>query len=97
MTDPFLVANAYLVYCTGILSTVAGILKKTDLVERYTKEAEKLKIQFQLEYTSANGRLVSDSQTALCLALHFDLLPVESRGHALDRLVFLIRTRGSFH
>ncbi|MEE4215346.1 MAG: alpha-L-rhamnosidase C-terminal domain-containing protein, partial [Bacteroidales bacterium] len=49
---------------------------------------------FNNEYVTPNGRLASNTQTAYVLALQFDLLPVNMREQAVDRLVENIRQYG---
>jgi alpha-L-rhamnosidase len=90
-TDTHLVANAYLVYVTGVVARIAKVLGREKEAERFANEHSKLKIQFQREYITPNGRLSSDSQTAYALALSFDLLPPESRPAAIQRLDWLVR------
>ncbi|MEO6550047.1 MAG: alpha-L-rhamnosidase C-terminal domain-containing protein, partial [Ferruginibacter sp.] len=46
----------------------------------------KIKAAFIKEYLTPNGRLVSGSQTAYVLALHFDMLPEALRKQAAQRL-----------
>ena len=41
---------------------------------------------FRAEYVTPTGRLVSETQTALILALHFDMVPDEFRPRLLDAL-----------
>jgi alpha-L-rhamnosidase len=92
MTDPFLVANAYLVYVTRLVSRIAEIIGRTDDAESYRDEYSKLQAAFHDEYVSPSGRLVSDTQTGLALALHFDiLLDDKQRKNASERLDWLIR------
>jgi alpha-L-rhamnosidase len=90
-TDTHLVANAYLVYVTGVVATTAKLLKRHKEAQRFDNEYAKLKLEFQREYVTPNGRLASDSQTAYALALSFNLLPPESRPTAIQRLDWLIR------
>lgn len=74
-TEKDLIATAYFYYSTSILSKTASILgNKTD-AERFATLAKNIKKAFIQEFTTANGRLVSHTQTAYALALSFDLLP----------------------
>lgn len=93
LTDPQLCADAYLVHVTGVVAELAGVIGRSDDAERYAKDHERLRRAFQAEYTTSNGRLVSDTQTALCLALHFNLLEEGQRQHAINRLVYLVRKK----
>lgn len=95
-TDSHLVANAYLVHVTKIVSQVAEMLGRSADAKRYAADSGRLKGEFQKEYISSSGRMVSDSQTALALAIHFDLFENDSqRRHAANRLAFLV-TREKF-
>lgn len=92
MTDTHLVANAYLVYTTGLVAKIAQRIGRDADAKRYSAEFEDLKRKFQHEYISPSGRMTSDTQAAIALALHFDLFPTpEQRAHAVSRLEYLIR------
>ena len=93
MTDPYLVADAYLVGTTGVVAGIAKLLGKSD-AQRYEKEHTALRAAFRDEYVSKNGRLASDAQTAYVLALQWDLLESSQIDLAVDRLVRLIRRNG---
>ena len=47
---------------------------------------QNVKDAFLQEYVTANGRLVSGTQTAYALALQFDMLPESMRSQAAARL-----------
>ena len=90
MTDQFLVADAYLVGVTGVVCRIAKLLGKTSDHQRYTEDHVRLRKEFQNEYVTVNGRLASDSQTAVVLALQWGLLEQHQVPRAVDRLVRLI-------
>lgn len=91
-TDPFLVANAYLVHVTRLVADTAKLIGKTTEAASIEAEYQKIFKAFHEEYVSPAGRLVSDTQTALALALHFGILQDErQRKNAADRLDWLIR------
>ncbi|KAL6401189.1 alfa-L-rhamnosidase [Ilyonectria robusta] len=73
-TDPYLVANAYLVHVTKIASEVADRLGEVEDARRYRDDAQRLRKLFRDEYISPRGRLSSDTQTGYVLALQFNLL-----------------------
>lgn len=73
-TDAFLASDAYLVYSTRLLGRIAHVLERTDIARYYEAEARALLDEFHASYVTAKSRVVSDSQTALALLLHFDLL-----------------------
>ncbi|WP_315792574.1 family 78 glycoside hydrolase catalytic domain [Paenibacillus sp. BIC5C1] len=72
-TDIYLVANAYYAYSTELVAKTAKLLGKTTDVVRYEKLYSEIKQAFNAEYISSTGRLVSETQTACVLALHFNL------------------------
>lgn len=96
MTDPTLVADAYLIHSVRIAASVAGILGHDDDKKRYTEEAERLLDSFHAEYVSPNGRITSDSQCAYVVALQFGLHKKDEQAEfwaaTLERLV----RQGSF-
>lgn len=86
-----LVADAWLVHTTQVASELARLVGQTKDAERWAAEAQRLKKEYQNEYITPNGRLMSDTQTALAIALHFELLPERSVPIAAERLALLIR------
>lgn len=78
-TDNHLVANAYLVHVTDLVSQICGILKFKDHAEYYKAEAARLKKLFQYEYMTPNGRLAPDTMTSISLAIAFDLFASPSQ------------------
>lgn len=90
-TDPQLVANAYLLHVTRKMQGVCRALGKVKESERYARDYRQLRAAFANEFISPNGRPVSDSQTAIALALHFDLLEPGQRQVAIKRLDHLVR------
>ncbi len=60
--------------------------KKAD-ADTYTALLQRIKDAFTREYMTADGRLVSGTQTAYVLALQFDMLPENLRKQAAERLV----------
>lgn len=73
-TDPYLVANAYLVHVTELAAKIAACLGETEHERRYGDDARRLRKRFRDEYITPSGRLASDTQTAYVVALHMDLL-----------------------
>ncbi len=90
-TDPYLVATAYLAYSARLLARQATLVGKDDDALVFGQLAEQVTGGFRREFVTANGRCVSDTQTAYALALCFDLLPQEQREHAGNRLAQLVR------
>ncbi|WYZ38309.1 hypothetical protein EsH8_III_000223 [Colletotrichum jinshuiense] len=91
-TDGTLVADAYLVYVTGIVSQIAGVLNIAADAEDFAAEHRRLKQLFQDKYITKAGFIVADSQTALALALLFDLHDTPAqRKAAAERLARLVQ------
>ena len=90
-TDKYLVACAYFVRSSQLLAQTCEVLGEHSDFERYDAIHRKAKAAFQAEYVSSTGRVVSDTPTALSLALVFDLLDNKAhRVHAGARLVQLV-------
>ncbi|KAF5584329.1 alpha-rhamnosidase [Fusarium pseudoanthophilum] len=90
-TDNILVANAYLVYITLVFSKLCSVLGKRELAVKYAQDGERLKALLQRRYITAEGNLMSTSQTGLGFAIRFGLYPEnkeqrKTAGKALDRL-----------
>ncbi|KAL4778777.1 bacterial alpha-L-rhamnosidase-domain-containing protein [Aspergillus varians] len=91
-TDGTLVADAYLVHITSVLAQISSILGETANASRYESDARTLKSRFQAKYISPAGLLVGDTQTALSLAIVFDLHDDPAQAAAAgDRLARLVR------
>lgn len=90
-TDGTMVADAYLVHVTDIVAQVAVIIGNAAAARSYQAEFDKLKRTFADKYISNTGLVVGDSQTALALAICFNLLATPSQrkvaGARLARLV----------
>lgn len=74
-TETAYVASAYYYYSTQILVKAANVLGKFDLAEKYSRLAEEVKQSITNEYFTPNGKSSINTQTALILALHMDLVP----------------------
>ncbi|WP_030925123.1 glycoside hydrolase family 78 protein [Streptosporangium amethystogenes] len=94
-TYPEIVATAYFARSADLLARTAALLGRAEEESRYQALAARVRQAFQNEYTTASGRLLSDSPTAYVLALEFALLPGPlQRRHAAARLVELVRGSG---
>lgn len=87
ITNKHMIAQCFFAQSTQMLINTAEVLGKTDDVKVYTEMLDKVKKAYMDEYMTANGGLVSSTQTAYVLALHFDMLPENLRQQAADRLV----------
>ncbi|KAI9639009.1 bacterial alpha-L-rhamnosidase-domain-containing protein [Dioszegia hungarica] len=92
-SDSILVANAVLIHTTRTAATIAGLLGKEAEAERYGRQAETLTQSFRDEYVTPSGRVVSDTQATLALALHYGLIPKAGIPVAAERLAYLVRKR----
>jgi alpha-L-rhamnosidase len=87
VTDNYLVAQCFYAYNTQLMIKTARILGKTEDYNEWERLLDRIKLQFQKEFMTANGRLISETQTAYILALQFDMIPSSLRDAALARLV----------
>lgn len=83
-TETDLIATAYFCYSTSILAKAARVLGKSKDAKDYENLVSNIKEAFVKEYVTANGRLVSHTQTAYAMALSFDLLPQDLRDNAAN-------------
>lgn len=95
VTDKNLIAQCFYAYSVQLMINAATVLGKTEDVQTYSALLPKIKAAFVKEFVTANGRLVSGTQTAYVLALHFDMLPEELRAQAAARLVENIQDYGT--
>ncbi|ORY24449.1 bacterial alpha-L-rhamnosidase-domain-containing protein [Naematelia encephala] len=87
-TDNYLVADAYLIHTTRVAAKAARLIGNDVDGKRYEKQASEMITSFHHEYVTPSGRVLSDTQTALSLILHFDIFD-DSSAH----LKALIRER----
>ncbi|HUR12846.1 MAG TPA: family 78 glycoside hydrolase catalytic domain [Flavitalea sp.] len=87
ITDKYLIAQCFYAHSTQLVINAAEVLGKDADVHYYTGLLQRIKSAFLKEYVTGSGRLVSSSQTAYVLALQFDMLPLEMRAQAAERLV----------
>ncbi|KAE8151846.1 bacterial alpha-L-rhamnosidase-domain-containing protein [Aspergillus avenaceus] len=91
-TNGTLVADAYLVHVTSIMAQISETIGETENAARFHADSHRLKATFQAKYIAPSGLLVGDTQTALSLALMYDLhSTAEQATAAADRLVHLVR------
>ncbi|OLF05610.1 alpha-L-rhamnosidase [Actinophytocola xinjiangensis] len=95
LTDPDLVATAYLARSAGALAEVAGLLGETALAARYDELADEVRAAFTREFVTESGRVLGETPTAYALAITGDLLPTAGqRRRAGERLADLVRAAG---
>jgi alpha-L-rhamnosidase len=95
VTDKYLIAQCFFANSTQLVINAAKVLGKADDVAVYEGLLQKIKEAFMKEYVTASGRLVSGTQTALVLALNFDMLPESQRAQAAQRLVENVKSYGN--
>ncbi|WWD01010.1 hypothetical protein V866_007948 [Kwoniella sp. B9012] len=84
-TDSFLVADAYLIHTTRVAAKIAAVLGLADDQQRYSSDADRLLAIFHETYVTPRHRVISETQTALALLLHFDLTISTSQRETLVR------------
>jgi alpha-L-rhamnosidase len=93
-TDKDLIQTAYFARSTDLLQRTATVLGKQEDAKFYGDLLDHIRIAFQQEFVTPNGRLASNTQTAYALALAFDLLPQSQRKQAAARLADDVRSFG---
>lgn len=94
VTDKYLIAQCFYAHSTQLVINAAKVLGKTKDVDEYTNRLSRIKAAFLNEYVTPSGRLVSGTQTAMVLALNFDMLPEGLREATANRLVENIKSYG---
>ncbi len=90
-TDKDLICQAYFARSTALLLQTAKVLGYQEDAQKYGELLEKIKKAFQDEFLTPNGRIASNTQTAYCLALAFDLFPEGQKKVAAERLAKDVR------
>lgn len=93
-TDKDLISTAYFARSADLLHRTAEILGKDEDEKEYANLLEQVKNAFQKEYITANGRVMSNTQTSYLLALKFGLLPDSLEQEAVGHLVEDLNERG---
>ncbi|KAI1481767.1 glycoside hydrolase family 78 protein [Daldinia eschscholtzii] len=91
-TSSSYVADAYLVYVTGLVAEMASQLGLDDDKVRFEKWATDLKIAFREAWVDSDGIVANETQTGLALPLYFDLFDSEAHTNAaVSRLEKIIQ------
>lgn len=93
VTDPYLVADAFLLHSLETIAQLAHVLGEAVDAAAFEKRFRRTKAAFLDEYVTATGRLVGDTQTAHALVLNWGLLEGQQREKAIDRLGYLVRRK----
>lgn len=89
-----LLATAYYARSTQVVADAASVLGDGERAQRYAARAVEIRKAFVSAYAHPDGSLTGGTQTAYCLALAFDLLPVACRKAAFAHLVADVESRG---
>lgn len=93
-TNGTLVADAYLVLVTSKLTETARLLNDQVNLQRYQQSLSEITQTFRDKYITNSGLIVGDTQTALSLAITFNLFPSQSQLHAAGtRLARSVRSQ----
>lgn len=95
VTNKFLIAQTFYAHSIQLLINAAEILEREDDAAHYKTLLAEVKAAFVSEYLTANGKLVSGTQTAYVLALQFDMLPEQFRLKAAQELVDNVKSYGN--
>lgn len=85
-TDDYFVANACYLWSLRILADSAALLGYGEEESQYRHLYRQVLQAFREEYVTKNGRLVSETQTAMTLALHLDLVEEHQKSGIAQRL-----------
>jgi alpha-L-rhamnosidase len=92
-TPPDLIGTAFYAHCAQLMSQIARIVGKNDEAEGYQKLFGQVREAWIKRFVDADEKIVTKTQTAYVLALHFDLLPEPLRAAAFQALIEDIRSR----
>ena len=85
-TDDYFAANACYLWSLQIIADTAQLLEETEDERSYRALREKVLAAFREEYVTRTGRLVCETQTALILALHLNLVEEKHRARIAGML-----------
>lgn len=94
-TPKRLIGTAFFAWAARLMGRIAGVLQRDADAARYESEFNAIRAAFQKSFVGADGTVGGNTQTGYVLALQFDLLPIDLRESALNKLVGLIRARGT--
>ncbi|MGA2655964.1 MAG: family 78 glycoside hydrolase catalytic domain [Verrucomicrobiota bacterium] len=84
-------ATSFFAHSAELVGRMAEVLGREDQALRYRGLARKIRTAFNKQFVKPDGRIEGDTQAGYALALDFDLLPLELRAKAAQRLVESIR------
>ncbi len=92
-TPKELIGTAYMAYDARLMAEMARALGRDDEANRYDDLSRRVATAFVNAYVSDDGTIEGGTQTAYCLALHFNLLPDVLRPKAAAHLVADLEAR----
>ena len=96
ITPKDLIGTAFYAHDAELLAKICDVLGKRSEARRYRARRTEIVTAFQRRFVTSDGLLVSGTQTACVLALHFNLLTQKHRRAVAKALVKDIESRG-FH
>jgi len=91
-------ATAFYFHHVKILAEFAGILKKNEDYDRYTKLSDQIKEAFVTKFLKkGTGIFDSGTQTAQLIPLYYDLVPEIEKQAAMDNLILEIYNKHKGH
>jgi alpha-L-rhamnosidase len=92
-TSKALIGYAYNAQSAHMLADIAEAIGRTDDAKKYHDMFMRFRNAFRERFVKPDGKVEGDSQTAYCLALHFDLLTDAERIKAAEHLVSRIKEK----
>lgn len=86
-TDPYYVANIYYLNSILLVAKAAKELGREKEEQEYGRLYQEVLEKIRKEYITANGRLVSETQTGCAMALHFNVAEEKDRSKILGALI----------
>ena len=88
-TDQYFVASAFYLHSARLTAKAAEVLGIEADAKKYSRLSDEVREAMQKEYFTSTGRIAIETQTAMVLALSFDIVPDEFR----DRLSGMLRQK----
>lgn len=85
-TDPYFIASAYYLYSAELTAKAAEALGEKEDAAFYGKLTEEVRHAMQKEYFTQTGRIAIDTQTAMVVALKFNIVPPEAKERLIEGL-----------
>ena len=90
-TDVSFIATAYYAYSTQLFSKTAAILGNDEDAKKYQELHQEILKAFVAKYVTADGQLTVKTQTALILAVYFELVDESLRQGLMDTLAKILK------